>query len=102
MRFWRWLLVAVVAAVMVTGTALAQEKKSQKPKMTPEERFQKLDKNSDGFLSCDEFCAPAAKKPELKEKLEKAFKAMDKDGDGKVSLEEYKAASTKKHKEKKQ
>jgi hypothetical protein len=103
MRLWRWLLVAVVASVLTAGTAWAQEqKKSEKPRATPEERFKKLDKDGDGFVTLDEFLAQAAKKPELKEKLEKAFKAMDKDSDGKLTLDEYKAGSTRKHKEKKQ
>ncbi len=103
MRLWRWLLVAIVASVMVTGTAWAQEKKkSEKPRATPEEQFKKLDKDGDGFLTLEEFCAPYKKKIEsdsaLKEKVEKRFKSMDKDGDGKVSLEEFKAGSARKHK----
>lgn len=100
MRLWTWLVVAIVASVMATGTAFAQEKKAGKPKMTAEERFQRLDKNSDGAVSLDEFVAPAKKKPELQEGLEKRFKAMDKDNDGKLTLDEFKAAPTGKRKKK--
>lgn len=100
MRLWRWLLVAVVASVLTAGTAWAQEqKKSDKPKATPEERFKKLDKDGDGFLSCDEFLAQVAKKPELKEKFEQSFKSKDKDNDGKLTLDEFKAGGGKKKKQ---
>ena len=61
-----------------------------KPKMSPEEMFKKLDSNSDGVVTKDEFMAgPRAKQDPAK--AEERFKALDKKGDGKITLEEFKA-----------
>lgn len=102
MRLWRVLLVAAVAVVISTGSAWAQDKKTEKPKKTPDEMFKILDKDGDKALSKDEFMAPAAKKPELKEKLEARFTKLDKNSDGKVTLEEFKAKPVKAGKKKSQ
>ena len=61
--------------------------KHQRP--SPEEAFKKMDANSDGFLTLEEFKTGhlGQKDPA---KAEEVFKKMDKDGDGKVSLEEFK------------
>jgi hypothetical protein len=96
MKFWKLLSVALVAAVVASGSAWAQdnkEKKPEKPRPTPEETMKKLDKDGDGALSHDEFLAPATKRPEIKDRLEARFKALDKNADGKVSLDELKAGA---------
>ena len=71
----------------------AADAKPEKPKMTPEERFKKLDKDGDGKLSIDEFRG----KKEASE-AEEAFKKLDANGDGAISLEEFSAGGQKKKK----
>lgn len=57
----------------------------------PEEIFKKLDADSNGSLSLEEFKAsPRAQKDP--DKAEQAFKKMDADSDGGVTLEEFKKA----------
>lgn len=55
-----------------------------------EAAFKKLDTNTDGTLSLDEYKASpeGVKDPE---KAQRAFKKLDTDTDGTVSLDEYKA-----------
>ena len=65
-----------------------------KPKMTPEEAFKKMDKNGDGKLSKEEFLGK--REGEAKTKGEAAFAAKDKDKDGFLSKEEFMAAPAKK------
>ena len=76
----------------------ADEGKPKKPgegkpgegKPNPEEIFKKLDTNSDGSVSKEEFMAgPRAKEDPAK--AETRFKALDKNNDGKLTLEEFKA-----------
>lgn len=61
-----------------------------KPKTTPEERFKKLDKNSDGKLSWDEFKGKQTDEEKLKT-AKATFEKKDTDKDMHLSLEEYKA-----------
>jgi hypothetical protein len=61
-----------------------------KPRGNPEEIFKKLDANSDGSVSKEEYLAsPRAK--ENAERAEKSFTTRDKDKDGKLSKEEFTA-----------
>ena len=60
---------------------------ADKPKKDPEAAFKKLDKNSDGKVSKEEFAAGAKDAA----KADKAFAKKDKNGDGSLSLEEFKA-----------
>lgn len=87
-------LAAFVAGAFALSTAEAQEKKK---KRDPEAVFKRLDKNSDGKLSLEEFTS-RARKEEAKARAEKRFKVLDKNSDGSVSLEEFKAGAKKKKK----
>ncbi len=61
---------------------------ADKPKRDPEAVFKKMDKNSDGKVTKEEFSAVAKDAA----KADKAFAKLDKDGDGSLTLEEFKAA----------
>ena len=90
----------IALAVLATSALMlpcrAQEA-ADKPKRTPEEAFAKLDKNSDGAVSKEEFMASkkAQKDPE---KAAKKFGKMDTDANGSLSLDEFKAGAAKKEK----
>jgi len=108
MRLLTMLLVAAFA-LSVAGSSWAAdeatkkeggEKKPAAKKMTPEERFKRMDKDGDGKLSFDEFKGRATKEETIKER-EKQFAEMDKDKDKAVTLEEMKAYAKEKAKEKK-
>jgi len=62
--------------------------KGKGAKVSPEEAFKKLDKNSDGNVSKEEYMAsPQAKKDATK--AEESFKKRDKNSDGSLSKEEF-------------
>lgn len=63
-------------------------------KKDPEAKFKKLDKNSDGKLSLEEFVGKRTGKK--KEKAEKIFKKKDKNADSFLTLEEFKRKKKKK------
>lgn len=66
--------------------------------MDPAKAFAKLDTNSDGSVSKEEFLAsPQAKKDAAK--AEASFAKKDKDSDGKLTKEEFTAAPKKKKKD---
>jgi EF-hand domain pair len=88
--------ILAVAVVACFATATMAAKADAKPKKTPEERFEKADKNGDKKLSLEEFLGKRT--GEMKEKATKRFKKLDKDGDESLTLEEYKAAVKKKKK----
>lgn len=73
----------LATGVLVAGTAYADEsKKKEGCEKRGESRFQKADKNSDGFLTADE----------VGEKRWAHIKVADANADGKVSLAEMKKA----------
>ncbi len=82
-------LVAWSAATMIVlGVSVASA--ADKPQRTPEEMFKRLDANSDGKLTVEEFTAK--REGDKAEKAKKYFARIDKNSDGSVDLEEFKAA----------
>lgn len=82
------------AMAIATSLTCAEEapKEPKKPGKTPpdlEAVFKKLDADSSGSLSLEEFKASGRAK-ENPEKAEEIFKKIDKDGNGSLSLEEFK------------
>lgn len=86
---------ALVAVVLLGGVALAADA-DDKPKVSPEKRFGRMDKDGDKKLSLEEFVGK--KTDEMKEKATKRFGKLDKDDDDFLSLEEYLAGVKKKDK----
>ena len=86
------LLTALVGALLVGTAGAAPSQGKGKGSKTPEQVFQKRDKDGDGQLTVKEL---QGKKPEAA-RAEKRLRKLDKDGDGKVSLAEFKAAPKKK------
>lgn len=91
------ILAAAAALTLIATPVFAEEAaKADKPKADPEAMFKKVDANSDGFLTVEEFTAN--KPAEKTEKLKKVFERKDTDKDGKLSLDEMKAQGAKKDK----
>lgn len=89
-------VLAVVVAVGVTGTAWAKPGKAKQAgqgakKLTPAERFKRLDKDADGKLTKAEFVGHP-KKPEARAQKEKQFAKLDRNADGVLTPEEMKPA----------
>ena len=85
---------ALCAFLLAGGLTLTAADKADKPKMTPEEAFKKLDTSGDGKLTKAEFMAsPGAKKDAAKG--EERWKAMSK-GKEEMTLDEYKAVAGRK------
>ncbi|MEZ6065671.1 MAG: EF-hand domain-containing protein [Planctomycetaceae bacterium] len=78
-----------VLSVAIASPASAADEPKKKP--DPEAQFKKLDKDSDGKLTFEEF---KGKREEAKAKP--MFERKDKDKDGKLTLEEFKAQPKKK------
>ena len=76
------LLMFLVAACLCAPLVSAQDKKA-----TPEEQFKKLDTNSDGKLSKEEFVGK--RKGDKAGKAEEMFKKKDKNSDGFLDLAEF-------------
>jgi Ca2+-binding EF-hand superfamily protein len=90
----RWTVaVAVVAAFAFGAMAKAEEKKEAK-KHDPAKAFARMDANTDGKLTKEEFVA-AFPKAKSKEAMEKKFAKMDANSDATVTLEEFTAAGAK-------
>lgn len=83
----------------VVGQAAAEDKKPEKKKPDLEAVFKKMDKDSDGKLTLEEF--KGNKKGKALENAEKQFKRLDKNKDESISLEEFKNRGKKAPKKKK-
>jgi hypothetical protein len=85
------LLLVPALAMAADDTKPKRPAKGTEKRPDPAEAFKKLDTNSDGNISLEEFKAsPMGKKDATK--AEEAYKKMDKDSDGKLTVEEFKAA----------
>lgn len=89
MKIWFQTLGVLAIASTVTFAEEAPKKEGKK-KPDPAKAFAKLDTDSNGSISLDEFKASpkGAKDPA---KAEKAFAKMDADSSGGISLEEFSA-----------
>lgn len=87
-RYILWTL-TLAALTLLAPTAFAA-----KPKRSAEDRFAKLDANSDKKLSKDEFVGK--KTDEAKTKAEKRFTKLDKDKDDSLTFEEFNVTPKKK------
>lgn len=76
---------AVLALSLASVTAMAKDSKN------PEEKFKKMDTNSDNKISEEEY----------EDKMEEKFKKMDTNSDGFLTMDEKKAAHDKKKNKKK-
>ena len=83
----------IITSLFCSVSVAAEEEKKnadKKPKKTPAERFQWLDKNKDGGVTLEEIKVnPYWKKQP--EEAAKMFKNKDKDANGKLSKEEFTA-----------
>ncbi len=89
------LICAVFALVVAFGaSSLMAAPDKPKEKKAPEEQFKKMDANSDGKLSLEEFIGK--REGDKKASAEKQFAARDADKDGSLTLDEFKAPPKKK------
>jgi Ca2+-binding EF-hand superfamily protein len=92
----------VLACGLLAGVTCADDGQKKAKKGGPEATFKKLDSNSDGKITKDEFAKFAESNPKAKSKpgaIDKRFQAMDANGDGAVSLEEFQKFGQKKKKD---
>jgi Ca2+-binding EF-hand superfamily protein len=96
------LLAGFVASIVAISAEAAVQKKKRK-KVSVEDRFKRLDKDKNGFVSKEEFLGAA--KGKRKERAERQWERMakfaKKDKEKGLNLEEFKAASVRKRKKKK-
>ncbi len=81
-------------AILMTSVGLATAEDKPKKKRDPAAIFKKLDKDSNGKLSKEEFLGK--REGDKKAAAEKAFARKDKNKDGSLSLEEFSAKPKKK------
>lgn len=90
-------ITTILSVLALASFTVNAAEEGAKKKMDPEKVFAKLDANSDGSITKEEWAAsPQAKKDAAK--AEKSFTSKDKDKDGKLSKEEFTAAPKKKKK----
>ena len=87
----RSLFALIVACGLAVPALAADDKPKEKP--TPEQQFKRMDKNSDGKLSLEEF--KGKREGDKATKAEATFKRKDKDNDGSLTLDEFKAKGKK-------
>jgi len=83
----KWLVALMAFALVGANGAVQGAEEKKKPE--PEEVFKRRDKDSDGFLTWDEFKGKLD--GEKQETAKKQFEAKDSNKDMKLSLEEFKA-----------
>lgn len=84
-------LAATLVAAFSLGTTLTASAKDGEKKAAAKERFEKLDRDSDGKLSLKEYIAHRSEEDSIR--AAKVFAKMDTDGDGSVSPAEFKAGA---------
>ena len=88
-------LTSILAVLALAVSVNAAEGDDAKKAANPEAAFKKLDSNSDGSISKEEWAAsPMAKKDAAK--ADKMFASKDKDSNGSISKEEFTAVRKKK------
>lgn len=95
------LITTLSTLALAAPLSFAQDKPAEQPEKggapgehkrpSPEEIFKKMDSNSDGCLSLEEFKASRVGKKDPA-KAEEIFKKSDANSDGKLTTEEFKAA----------
>jgi Ca2+-binding EF-hand superfamily protein len=81
------MLAAALTSIVLLGLSATEDPPKSKKRQSVEEVFKRLDKNSDGKVTLEEFKAHPGLKN--KEAAAKAFKAADANADDKLSLAEF-------------
>ncbi|MFO0949205.1 MAG: hypothetical protein U1D30_25390 [Planctomycetota bacterium] len=92
---WIRSFLALAMVACLASDALAAKPKDKGMK-TPEQLFEKADKNGDKKLSLEEFLGKRADDADKKAKVTERFGKLDKDGDKSLTIEEFKAGIKKK------
>src|SRR5438067_2362079 len=82
-------LAVCLAFVATDAFAAKNPNKAGKTKKNHQEVFAKLDKNSDGVLTLEEFTAGKVGKKKGGVTPQELFRRLDKNGDGKLTLQEF-------------
>ena len=83
--------VGISALLLTSVYAERGERGEKRERPSREEIFEKLDENTDGYLSYDEFQLPPHKEGSEEEKQTR-FDKIDADADGQISQEEFTSA----------